>query len=220
VRLVFMGPPGAGKGTQAKAVAERYGVPHVSSGDIFRAEIGNKTPLGLKIKSFLETGALVPDPITVAAVAGRLAAKDCARGWLLDGFPRTEGQARALDEALAKDARELSAVVNLEVDPETIVERMSGRRTCPNAKCGRSYHVLYIKPRTDGKCNVCGSALMTRKDDEPETVRQRLDTYNKQTAPLIEYYQRQGRLVRVDGSGSPDQVRARLFEQLKAVIGR
>lgn len=215
-----MGPPGAGKGTQAKAVAERYGVPHVSSGDIFRAEIGNKTPLGLKIKSFLETGALVPDPITVAAVAGRLAAKDCARGWLLDGFPRTEGQARALDEALAKDARELSAIVNLEVDPETIVERMSGRRTCPNAKCGRSYHVLYIKPRTDGKCDACGSALMTRKDDEPETVRQRLDTYNKQTAPLIEYYQRQGRLVRVDGSGSPDQVRARLFEQLKAVIGR
>jgi adenylate kinase len=215
-----MGPPGAGKGTQAKAVAERYGIPHVSSGDIFRAEIGNKTPLGLKIKSFLETGALVPDPITVAAVAGRLAAKDCARGWLLDGFPRTEGQARALDEALAKDARELSAVVNLEVDPETIVERMSGRRTCPNAKCGRSYHVLYIKPRTDGKCDACGSALVTRKDDEPETVRQRLDTYNKQTAPLIEYYQRQGRLVRVDGSGSPDQVRARLFEQLKAVIGR
>ena len=220
MRFVFMGPPGAGKGTQAKAVADHYEVPHVSSGDIFRAEIGNKTPLGLKIKSFLETGALVPDPITVAAVAGRLTAKDCAQGWLLDGFPRTEGQAKALDEALAGDGKKLSAVVNLEVDPEVIVERMSGRRTCPNSKCGRSYHVLYIKPRVEGKCDACGSGLVTRKDDEPETVRQRLDTYNKQTSPLIEYYKRQGLLVRVDGSGSPDQVRARLFEQLKAVVGR
>ena len=220
MRLVFMGPPGAGKGTQAKAVAQRYGVPHVSSGDIFRAEIGNQTPLGLRIKSFLETGALVPDPITVAAVAGRLAAADCAQGWLLDGFPRTEGQARVLDEALAKDGKKLSAVVNLEVDPEVIVERMSGRRTCSSPKCGRSYHVLYIKPRADGECDACGAALVTRKDDEPETVRRRLDTYNKQTAPLIEYYERQGLLVRVDGSGSPDQVRARLFEQLKSVVGR
>ncbi|MCX5685741.1 MAG: adenylate kinase [Planctomycetota bacterium] len=220
MRFVFMGPPGAGKGTQAKAVAGHYGVPHVSSGDIFRAEIGNKTPLGLKIKSFLETGALVPDEITVAAVAGRLAAKDCAQGWLLDGFPRTDGQARALDAALAKDAKKLSAVVNLEVNPETIVERMSGRRTCPNSKCGRSYHVLYIKPKADGKCDACDADLVTRKDDEPETVRQRLDTYNKQTTPLIEYYKRQGLLVRVDGSGTPDQVRARLFEQLKAVVGR
>lgn len=220
MRLVFMGPPGAGKGTQARAVADRYGVPHVSSGDIFRAEIGRQTPLGLKIKSFLETGALVPDPITVAAVAGRLAAEDCAQGWLLDGFPRTEGQARALDEALAKDGKKLSAVVNLEVAPEAIVERMSGRRTCPNPKCGRSYHVLYIKPHADGRCDACGTALVTRKDDEPETVRQRLDTYNEQTAPLIEYYKRQGLLVRVDGGGSPGQVRARLFEQLKAVVGR
>jgi adenylate kinase len=220
VRFVFMGPPGAGKGTQAKAVADHYGVPHVSSGDIFRAEIGNKTPLGLKIKSLLETGALVPDEITVAAVAGRLAARDCAQGWLLDGFPRTDGQARALDAALAGDAKKLSAVVNLEVNPETIVERMSGRRTCPNSKCGRSYHVLYIKPRADGKCDACGENLVTRKDDEPDTVRQRLDTYNKQTAPLIDYYKRQGLLVRVDGSGAPDQVRARLFEQLKAVVGR
>ena len=220
MRLVFMGPPGAGKGTQAKAVAQRYGVPHVSSGDIFRAEIGNQTPLGLRIKSFLETGALVPDPITVAAVAGRLAAADCAQGWLMDGFPRTEGQARALDEAFAKDGKKLSAVVNLEVDPEVIVERMSGRRTCSSPKCGRSYHVLYIKPRADGECDACGAALVTRKDDEPETVRRRLDTYNKQTAPLIEYYERQGLLVRVDGSGSPDQVRARLFEQLKSVVGR
>jgi adenylate kinase len=201
-------------------VADHYGVPHVSSGDIFRAEIGNKTPLGLKIESLLETGALVPDEITVAAVAGRLAAGDCAQGWLLDGFPRTEGQARALDAALAGDAKKLSAVVNLEVNPETIVERMSGRRTCPSSKCGRSYHVLYIKPRAEGKCDACGENLVTRKDDEPETVRQRLDTYNKQTAPLIDYYKRQGLLVRVDGSGAPDQVRARLFEQLKAVVGR
>jgi adenylate kinase len=218
VRLVFMGPPGAGKGTQAKAVAERYGVPHVSSGDIFRAEIGSKTPLGLKIRSYLDAGALVPDPITVEAVAGRLAAGDCANGWLLDGFPRTEGQAEALDRALAAGGQKLGAVVNLEVDPEVIVERMSGRRVCP--KCGRSYHTLYIKPRTDGACDACGTALATREDDKPETVRQRLATYHRQTAPLIEYYRRQGLLVRVDGGGTPDQVRARLFEQLKAFVGQ
>ena len=218
MRLVFMGPPGAGKGTQAKAVADRYGIPHVSSGDIFRAEIENKTPLGLKIRSYLESGALVPDAITVGAVMGRLAAKDCAKGWLLDGFPRTEGQAQALDGALAAGARKLGAVVNLEVDPEAIVERMSGRRVCP--KCGRSYHTLYLKPRADGACDACGAGLVTREDDKPETVRQRLATYHKQTAPLLEYYRRQGLLVCVDGSGTPDQVRARLFEQLKAFVGQ
>ena len=210
-----MGPPGAGKGTQAKAVAEQYAVAHVSSGDIFRGEIAHKTPLGLKIKSYLDSGGLVPDDMTVGAVAGRLEAPDCASGWLLDGFPRTIGQAEALDKALAKGGTKLSAVVNLEVDPEVIVERMSGRRVC---KCGRSYHVLYIKPRVEGKCDACGSGLVIRDDDRPETVRARLATYQKQTSPLIEYYDRKGLLLRVDGSGSPDEVRSRLFEQLNAFV--
>ena len=218
MRLVFMGPPGAGKGTQAKAVAAHYSVPHVSSGDIFRGEIERQTPLGLKIKSFLATGALVPDEITVRAVADRLAAPDCGRGWLLDGFPRTEGQARALDAELAKAGAKLGAVVYLEVDPEDIVSRMSGRRVCP--KCGRSYHVVHIPPRVEGQCDACGAALIIRDDDKPETVRQRLATYQKQTSPLIDYYAQRGLLVKVDGSGTPDQVRARLFEQLEDAVER
>lgn len=218
MRLVFMGPPGAGKGTQAKEVAAHYKVPHVSSGDIFRGEIAAKTPLGLSLKSYLDSGALVPDEVTVKCVTGRLAAADCARGWLLDGFPRTEGQAEALDKALAEGNAKLSAVVNLEVDPEVIVERMSGRRTCP--KCGKSYHVVYIKPRVDGVCDACGASLVIRDDDKPETVRNRLATYLKATAPLIDYYDRRDLLVRVDGSGSPEDVRARLFEQLKTFVSR
>ena len=214
MRLVFMGPPGAGKGTQAKAVAVHYGVPHISSGDIFRGEIERKTPLGRKIRSYLEQGALVPDEITVEAVASRLEGEDCADGWLLDGFPRTEGQAKALDETLEADGAELSAVVYLEVDGETIVERMSGRRVCP--RCGRSYHVKYLRPRIEGRCDACGTALLIRDDDKPETVRERLATYEKQTAPLVEYYHRRGLLVRVAGEGSPEEVRARIFEQLEA----
>jgi adenylate kinase len=213
MRLVFMGPPGAGKGTQAKAVAAHYAIPHVSSGDIFRGEIERKTPLGLKIKSFLDTGALVPDDITVGAVTGRLAKPDCEAGWLLDGFPRTDGQAKALDAALLGSGAKLSAVVYLDVDPEAIVKRMSGRRVCP--KCGHSYHIEHIRPRQEGVCDACGAALIIRDDDKPETVRQRLATYVKSTAPLIGYYDAKGLLVRIDGNGTPDEVRHRLFEQLK-----
>ncbi len=210
-----MGPPGAGKGTQAKAVAETYGVTHVSSGDIFRAEIAGDTDLGVQIKSYLDSGALVPDEITVKAVVGRLRAEDCADGWLLDGFPRTEAQAEALDEALEAAGAKLSAVVYLEVDHEIIVRRMAGRRVCP--KCGRSYHVEHIPPKVEGTCDACGARLITRDDDKPETVRQRLATYQEATTPLIEYYDRRGLLIRTDGTGTPDQVRARLFEQLKEV---
>jgi adenylate kinase len=207
-----MGPPGAGKGTQAKQTAERYGIPHVSSGDIFRAEISNETDLGKQIKQYLDSGALVPDEITVKAVVGRLQADDCRDGWLLDGFPRTEPQARALDEALEAEGHTLDAVVYLSVDPEVIVRRMSGRRVCP--QCGRSYHVEHIPPKTEGTCDACGADLVTREDDKPETVRQRLATYQEATAPLIAYYETRGLLVRVDGNGTPDEVRQRLFDQL------
>jgi len=212
VRLVFMGPPGAGKGTQAKAVAERYGIPHVSSGDIFRAEIAAGSDLGKQIRSYLDSGDLVPDEITVRAVVGRLSAEDCREGWLLDGFPRTEPQARALDEALQGDGHRLDAVVLLDVDPEEIVRRMSGRRVCP--KCGRSYHVEFLPPKRDNVCDACGTVLETREDDKPETVRQRLAKYEEATAPLIAYYEGRGLLLRVDGNPPPEQVRQSLFAQL------
>jgi adenylate kinase len=215
VRLVFLGPPGAGKGTQAKAVAARYAVPHVSSGDIFRAEIGRASPLGRKIKSYVDSGRLVPDDLTTEAVTSRLDERDCAEGWVLDGFPRTEGQARALDDALAAAKTKLDAVVYLTLDGEVIVERMSGRRVCP--KCGRTYHQVHMPPRSDSRCDACGAALVQRDDDAPETVRQRLATYERQTAPLVDYYEGRGLLVRVGGEGTPDEVRERLFEQLKTV---
>jgi len=211
-----MGPPGAGKGTQAKAVALRYDIPHISSGDIFRAEIAGETDLGRQIKHYLDTGALVPDEITVRAVVGRLQADDCQEGWLLDGFPRTEPQARALDVALEASGEKLNAVVNLAVDPEVIVRRMSGRRVCPG--CGRTYHVEHIPPKAEGKCDACGARLIIRDDDKPETVRRRLATYEKATAPLIEYYDRRGLLLCVDGSGTPDEVRQGIFEQLDSEV--
>jgi len=215
VRFVFLGPPGAGKGTQAKAVAARYAVPHVSSGDIFRAEIARASPLGQKLKSYVDSGRLVPDELTTEAVTSRLREKDCAGGWVLDGFPRTEGQARALDEALGASKAKLDAVVYLSLDGEVIVERMSGRRVCP--KCGRTYHWVHMPPRSDNRCDACGSALVQRDDDAPETVRKRLATYERQTAPLVDYYEGRGLLVRVGGEGTPDEVGGRLFEQLKMV---
>jgi adenylate kinase len=208
-----MGPPGAGKGTLAAALAEEYGVPHVSSGDIFRAEIKGRTPLGRKIEKILASGALVPDEITVKAVAGRLARGDCAAGWILDGFPRTEGQARALDGALEAKNEKLDAVVYLRADAETIVRRMAGRRSCPT--CGRVYHVTNLPPRTKGKCDDCGTDLVVREDDKPETLRARLKTYEQQTAPLVGYYESRGLLLEIDGAGTPEEVRARLFDTLK-----
>lgn len=212
MRLIFMGPPGAGKGTQAKAAAERYAIPHVSSGDIFRGEIAEETELGLAIKTILAAGDLVPDEITVRAVVGRLEADDCRKGWLLDGFPRTKPQAGALDDALEEKGDHLDAVVYLAVDPEAIVRRMGGRRVCPS--CGRSYHVEHIPPKTDGVCDACGAELIIRDDDKPETVRQRLATYEAATAPLIAYYDERNLLVRVDGNGPPDEVRQQLFDQV------
>jgi adenylate kinase len=215
MRLVLMGPPGAGKGTAAQMLAERYQVPHVSSGDIFRGEVRRGTDLGRRIEKYLGAGALVPDDITVEAVMGRLSESDAAAGWVLDGFPRTEGQARALDRALDAQGRRLTAVVDLAVSEATIVQRMAGRRSCP--ACGRVYHVANMPPRVAGKCDACGADLVVRKDDRPETVRARLKTYQAQTAPLIEYYAESGLLVRVDGEGTPEGIRARLLDRLDKV---
>ena len=216
MRVVFLGPPGAGKGTQAKAVAGHYAVPHVSSGDIFRAEIARKSPLGKKIKSYVDSGRLVPDALTTEAVTKRLAERDCADGWVLDGFPRTEAQARALDEALAHAQTELDAVVYLTLDAETIVRRMAGRRVCP--ECGRSYHTVHLPPQAGERCDACGTALARREDDAPETVRSRLATYERQTAPLVDYYESRGLLREVGGEGTPDEVRDRLFEKLQSAV--
>jgi adenylate kinase len=213
MRLVLMGPPGAGKGTLAKALAEQCGLPHVSSGDIFRGEIRRGTDLGKKIEQYLAAGALVPDAITVKAVLARLSAADAAAGWVLDGFPRTEGQARALDRALKARKERLTAVVDLAVGQDTIVRRMAGRRSCP--ACGRVYHVENLPPRVAGRCDACGADLVVRQDDQPGTVRARLKTYRAQTAPLVEYYAASGRLLEMDGDGTPEEVRARLFEQLE-----
>ncbi len=214
MRVVLMGPPGAGKGTLAKALADEYNVPHISSGDIFRAEIGAGTDLGRSIKKYLDAGDLVPDEITVRAVVGRLDRADCADGWILDGFPRTQGQARALDQALDEREEDLDAVVYLHVSEETIVDRMAGRRSCP--RCGRVYHVTNLPPKEAGRCDDCGAELVTREDDRPGTVRARLRTYQEQTAPLVDYYEKRGLLLRIDGEGTPEAVRARLLETISA----
>jgi adenylate kinase len=165
----------------------------------------------------VDSGRLVPDDLTPEAVTSRLGERDCAEGWVLDGFPRTEGQARALEEALGAPKAKLDAVLYLSLDGEVIVERMSGRRVCP--KCGRTYHLVHMPPRSDEQCDECGSALVQRDDDAPETVRNRLATYERQTAPLVDYYEGRGLLVRVGGEGTPDEVGERLFEQLKKIEG-
>lgn len=199
MKLVLLGAPGAGKGTQASNLAELLGIPHISTGDIFRANMREKTPLGMKAKSYMDQGLLVPDELTVDLVMDRLAADDCRDGYILDGFPRTIVQADALNARAALDA-----AVNIHVPDEAIVDRMGGRRVCP--VCGESFHVKYNPPKQDGACDKCGAELIVRQDDQPETVQKRLSVYHEQTAPLIDYYEKQGILVTVDGTVSPDAV--------------
>lgn len=199
MKLVLLGAPGAGKGTQASNLAELLQIPHISTGDIFRANMREQTPLGMKAKSYMDQGLLVPDELTVDLVMDRLSAGDCQKGYILDGFPRTLVQADALG------ARErLDAAVNIHVPDEAIVDRMGGRRVCP--VCGESFHVKYNPPKQEGVCDKCGAELIIRQDDVPETVQKRLSVYHEQTAPLIDYYEKQGILVTVDGTVSPDAV--------------
>ncbi len=208
MKLVLLGAPGAGKGTQASNLAEMLQVPHISTGDIFRANMRENTPLGVKAKSYMDQGLLVPDELTVDLVMDRLAQEDCRNGYILDGFPRTIAQADAL---AAKET--LDAAVNIDVEDSAIIDRMGGRRVCP--ACGESYHVKYNPPKKEGVCDKCGQALIVRKDDVPETVQKRLEVYHEQTAPLISYYEKQGKLVTVNGAQAPSQVTASIMEALQ-----
>lgn len=198
MKIIMLGAPGAGKGTQAKRIADKYDIPHISTGDIFRANIKNGTELGTKAKSYMDQGLLVPDELVVDLVVDRVKHEDCVKGYVLDGFPRTIPQAEALDTALAAIHEKMDFAINVEVPDENIVDRMSGRRACVG--CGGTYHTKYIPTKVEGICDTCGGTLILREDDKPETVKKRLDIYHEQTQPLIDYYTGKGILKEVDGT--------------------
>ena len=204
MNIVLMGPPGAGKGTQADVMARNLFVPHISTGDIFRANIKNGTELGKEAKQYMDKGLLVPDELTVKILLDRVAQEDCGKGYVLDGFPRTIPQAEVLDEALEKLNEKIDYAVNVDVPDESIVKRMSGRRAC--IKCGATYHIEHVPSRQEGVCDSCGSELVLREDDKPETVLNRLKVYHDQTQPLIDYYTKKGILRTVDGTMSMQDV--------------
>ena len=213
MKLVMLGGPGAGKGTQAKIIAQKYDIPHISTGDIFRANIKEGTPLGLKAKEYMDQGALVPDELVIDLVADRLTWDDAKEGFVLDGFPRTIPQAQALDEALGKMETALDHAIDIEVPDQNIIDRMGGRRAC--VSCGATYHLVNIPPKTPGVCDKCGSELILRDDDKPETVKKRLDVYHEQTQPLIDYYRGKDLLREVDGTLKMDEV----FESIQVILG-
>lgn len=198
MKLILLGAPGAGKGTQAKQLAAHYDIPHISTGDIFRANIKAGTELGKKAQEYIDKGALVPDELTCDLLMDRISKEDCKKGYILDGFPRTIPQAECLTRALEALGTDIDKAVNIDVPDSVIVERMGGRRVCP--ACGASFHVTNIPPKKEGICDLCGAALVIRKDDEPATVLSRLDTYHKQTEPLISYYESRGKVLTVDGT--------------------
>jgi len=204
MHLILLGAPGAGKGTQAELLLKKYGLAHVAPGDIFRQAVREGTPLGKKAREYMDRGALVPDEIVIGIMRERLAQEDCRRGFLLDGFPRTVNQADALGQTLQELGITLDGVVNLEVSEAELVRRLTGRRVCP--KCGANYHVMFSPPRTEGKCDDCGTGLIQRDDDREETVRRRLEVYRNQTQPLIAYYQEKGLLKTVNGEQPMDKV--------------
>lgn len=213
MKIIMLGAPGAGKGTQAKKIASKYSIPHISTGDIFRANIKNGTELGKKAKTYMDQGLLVPDELVVDLVVDRVAADDCANGYVLDGFPRTIPQAEALDAALEKMGEAMDYAINVEVPDENIVKRMSGRRAC--VACGTTYHIEHIPPKTEGICDTCGKELVLRDDDKPETVLKRLNVYHEQTQPLIDYYTGKGTLKEVDGTKDMSEV----FDEIVAILG-
>ena len=213
MKLIMLGGPGAGKGTQAKKIAEKYTIPHISTGDIFRANIKNNTELGKKAKEYINQGLLVPDELVVDLVVDRLGQEDAKKGYVLDGFPRTIPQAEALTKALKEKNEEIDYAVNIEVADEVIVNRMAGRRAC--VACGGTYHVEFNPTKKEGICDACGGELVLRDDDKPETVQKRLEVYHKQTQPLIDYYTTAGKLVEVDGTQEVNKV----FEAIVEILG-
>lgn len=213
MKIVLLGPPGAGKGTQAKSISNRYEIPHISTGDIFRKNISEMTPLGIEAKKHMDNGQLVPDSLTIDIVKDRLTQEDCKNGYLLDGFPRTVVQAEALKEFLIERGEELDSALLIDVPKDFILERMTGRRVCPS--CGASYHVKFNPPKINGKCDVCGSDVVQRKDDTEATVKERLDVYDRQTQPLIEYYKRENLLQVVDGTKAINKV----FDSICSILG-
>lgn len=213
MKIILLGPPGAGKGTQAKSISNRYSIPHISTGDIFRKNISENTPLGIEAKKYMDNGQLVPDEVTINMVKDRLQDSDCKNGYLLDGFPRTVSQAEALQEFLEGRNESLDCALLIDVPRDFILERMTGRRVCPS--CGASYHIKF-NPAKDGKCELCGSEVVQRKDDTAETVAERLDVYENQTQPLIDYYKEKKLLSQVDGTKAINEV----FEQICDILGK
>ncbi|GAV25953.1 adenylate kinase [Carboxydothermus islandicus] len=213
MKLLIMGPPGAGKGTQAEKIVKEFGITHISTGDMFRAALKNQTPLGLKAKEYMDKGELVPDEIVIAMVEERISAPDCAKGFLLDGFPRTIPQAEALDKKLSEMGITLDGVINIEVPREELIERLTGRRVC--RQCGATYHVKFNPPKVEGVCDACSGELYQRSDDSLETVSNRLDVYEAQTAPLKEYYAKTGLLKNIDGTKSIEEVFASIKNALQ-----
>ena len=213
MKIIMLGAPGAGKGTQAKQIAAKYNVPHVSTGDIFRANIKEGTALGMEAKSYMDKGQLVPDELTVKILLDRVAKDDCKNGYVLDGFPRTIPQAEVLDEAVTKLGETIDYAINVDVPDENIIRRMSGRRAC--VACGATYHIVNVPPKKEGICDVCGEALIVRDDDKEETVKSRLETYHQQTQPLIDYYSQKNILKEVDGTKDMNDV----FADIVAILG-
>lgn len=213
MKIIMLGAPGAGKGTQAKMIADKYGVPHISTGDIFRANIKNGTELGMEAKKYMDQGLLVPDELTVRILLDRVAQDDCKNGYVLDGFPRTIPQAEVLDSELTRLGDHIDYAINVDVPDENIVKRMSGRRAC--LTCGATYHIEHVPPKKEGICDVCGSELVLRDDDKPETVKNRLNVYHEQTQPLIDFYTKKGVLKTVDGTVPMEEV----FAAITAILG-
>jgi adenylate kinase len=216
--IVLLGPPGAGKGTQARQIQERYGLPQISTGDLFRAAMGRDSPLGRSVKRYIESGRLAPDEVTSAVVAERIGEPDCRKGFMLDGFPRTLPQAQALDALLAERSLPLDAVLYFDVTDAVAIERLSGRRMC--SRCNANYHERHMPPKQAGRCDRCGSALTQRPDDQPDTIRRRLQVYEQQTRALVEEYDRRGLLRRIASDEAPEKVAASVFAVLDEIRAR